>query len=90
MLFKMISISLLNYEGQQCPTLIGGVSQKCDTISTQCFSTMILHPSKKCNNDSAPIQVNDVLILNIVSQTLVIYYIREKLLRCHKKWDYPS
>ena len=44
----------------------------------------------KCNNDSAPIQVNDVLILNIVSQTLVIYYIREKLLRCHKKWDYPS
>ena len=23
MLFKMISISLLNYEGQQCPTLIG-------------------------------------------------------------------
>ena len=44
----------------------------------------------KCNNDSAPIQVNDMLILNIVSQTLIIYYIREKLLRCHKKWDYPS
>ena len=31
-----------------------------------------------------------VSTLNIVSQTLVIYYIREKLLRCHKKWNYPS
>ena len=28
--------------------------------------------------------------INPNSQTLVIYHIREKLLKCHKKWDYPS